>query len=156
MASYSLNANGEVITCSYFFDFWFYYINYTNKTTTKHFSQIIRPGATVDSITEFFGYYPRITVKIISVWGDSEELEEPCAIFSFCQSCYDEIMSVADLNKITFEKTKEVTCSDPHELYYSSRKKMWCDYCSLKGCFAKTVRVVFTTIDDRCLLDKKK
>ena len=165
--------NGEVITCTCFFNFWFYYVNSEkNKNKKKSFSQIIK-SVSDETIIEFFScfpkdYFPSITIKVLNKWNDkftanfntyNDQLDEPCVVFSFCQSCHDNIiMIVADMNKLSFEEAKKRSCLDPHELYYlsSNHRKKRCNYCLLNGCFARTVKFVFTTLDDQCLLENKK
>ena len=124
------------------------------------------------SMTEFFCKYPDdVTIKMLNEWegeftadlsngfSKNHEPSNPCVVFSFCNSCFDDIiMLVADLNKLTYNEAKERSCSDQHELLYfhNFNKKKRCDYCLLKGCFARIVRFVFLSLDDKCVLARNR
>ena len=156
--AFSFRASGEVITCNCLFDFWFYFIN-CPENRGKSFSARIK-YVSLDSIFDFFGYPPpAFTIKVIDPWSDDIDYndglqsDEPCAVFSYCQSCYNNvIMQVASMNKMSFEEAKEETCKNPHELYVYNSKNKKCSYCLLNGCFAKIASYVFTTLDDHCVL----
>ena len=144
--------NGEVIICNCFFDFWFYFINHEKNRTKRNFSQIIK-SVSVESIIDFVGYNPKVTIKVLDEWND-----ESCVVFSFCKSCYDSVITfVADMNKLSFEEAKKRSCSDPHEFYYfgCNIKTIWCNYCLLNCCFPRILRFTFTVLNDQCLLEKK-
>ena len=84
------------------------------------------------SMTEFFCKYPDdVTIKMLNEWegeftadlsngfSKNQEPSNPCVVFSFCNSCFDDIiMLVADLNKLTYNEAKERSSSDQHELLY--------------------------------------
>ena len=129
------------------------------------FSQVIK-SVSAESLIDFFGYYPKITIKVLDEWtgkfnvdfSSNKQSDEPGVVFSFCKLFYDKVITlVADMNKLSFEEAKKKSCLDPHKLYYfsSSFKKRWCNYCLLNGCFAQIVRFVFTSVDDQCLLEKQ-
>ena len=69
VSTFSFKGIGEVITCSCFFDFWFWYINSEKNKKIKNFSGVIK-SINAESIIEFFGYYPKITIKVLDAWSD--------------------------------------------------------------------------------------
>ena len=167
MIRYDRYTDGEVISCSCFFDFWFWFIN-RKKNKYRTFNSII---TSVDSeiIVEYFGKISSFFVLKKSHLDDgtqpfylhkpADEVHEdfitwPCFAYSFCYACYKKVMMiVADNNQMSYEEVNRQSCKTVDYTYYEFFiLKQQCSYCKLFNCFVRTAKLKFLTIDCACIL----